>query len=632
MSAGRLPHHPVDDGRNVVRMRVLLHSPLLWLSIALPQAVPPAPSQTAGAPSPPAVSSPAGSLLDQLAPAIRSGRLAIDVEFRPGKSPMARDWSLETSGAPSAHLAMEVGEGRVQSLDYRVDGGDLVFVGRGLRPSVVVQEISTDAEGKLTKALFHGRGVMRPIVALLRPLLRSSLEKLQFHTEVVELLRGNIVVREQAAPLAAAGPAASPTAAPEPSPSDALALIRAVRITDSTLGLFEDRRLDLSPSLRFETASDPEGQDPLRLRIDSALYRPAHGDDAGELAMRGGLDCRLKNGELAFNDGRLAFATGRLSAGRFEVSRTGTGELQTKMTAARLALLLTSGRYRGPGGVALDVAAGSRFELADLTVAPGGGVSGTLDATLLGKTGEIRRSGSRIALSEVRVTTQGLKLVENRATGEMAVDFDYRLQYPFVVKYPVKTLKERRVPLDFSGPFAARLHLEDVGAGDEGAVSGKYTFQAPWDPIEKAAFEAIRAQWVQDAPVIARVRLSVEPTAFRPCGQGCFYTKFRFVAEKPAKKTWFHQECVPEGRADLVIEREKRAFVLRNVKIRPECKGVAGWVVNLIAPLLTKTYNDMVLFQMPEDLPFTIDAVDGDEHSVTLSGEIHWAAAGAPAN
>ena len=612
-------------------MRALLHSPLLWLSIAFPQAVTPVPSQPAGAPSPAAVSSPAGSLLDQLAPAIRSGRLAIDVEFRPGKSAMAPNWSLETSGSPAAHLAMEVAEGRVQSLDYRVDGGDLVFVGRGLRPSVVVQEISTNSEGRLTKSLFHGRGLMRPIVALLRPLLWSSLEKLRFHTEVAELLRGNIVVSEKPAPTAAAVPTPPPTAAPQTSPSDALALIRAVRITDSTLGLFEDRRLDLSPSFRFETASDPEGKDPLRLRIDSALYRPAHGDDAGELAMRGGLDCRLKNGELAFNDGRLAFATGRLSAGRFEVSRAGTSALQTQMTAERLALSLTSGRYRA-GGVAVDVAAGSRFELAGLAVSPAGGVSGTLDATLLGKTGEIRRSGSRIALSEVRVATQGLKLVENRATGEMAVDFDYRLQYPFVIKYPVESLKERRVPLDFSGPFAARLHLEDVGAGDEGTVSGTYTFKAPWDPIEKAAFEAIRAQWVQNAPVIARVRLSVEPTAFRPCGKGCFYTKFRFVAEKPAKKSWFHQECVPEGRADLVIEKEKRAFVLRNVKIRPECKGVAGWVVNLIAPLLTKTYNDMVLFQMPEDLPFTIDAVDGDEHSVTLSGEVHWAAASAPAN
>ncbi|MDQ2980603.1 MAG: hypothetical protein M3R62_15450, partial [Acidobacteriota bacterium] len=104
-------------------MRALLHSPLLWLSIALPQAVTPVPSQPAGAPSPAAVSSPAGSLLDQLAPAIRSGRINIGVEFRPGKAPMARNWSLETSGAPDAHLAIEVAEGRVQSLDYRVDGG-----------------------------------------------------------------------------------------------------------------------------------------------------------------------------------------------------------------------------------------------------------------------------------------------------------------------------------------------------------------------------------------------------------------------------------------------------------------------------------------------------------------------------
>src|SRR6202162_6199704 len=198
MSAGRLPSDPVEDGRKVVRMRVLLHWPLLWLSIALAQVVPPAPPEPAGAPPPPAVSSPGGSLLDQLAPAIRSGRLAIDVEFGRGKSPMARNWSLETFGAPAAHLAMEVAEGRVQSLDYRVDGGDLVFVGRGLRPSVVVQEISTNAEGRLTKALFHGRGLMRPIVALLRPLLRSSLEKLRVHTEVAGLLRRHIGVSEQA--------------------------------------------------------------------------------------------------------------------------------------------------------------------------------------------------------------------------------------------------------------------------------------------------------------------------------------------------------------------------------------------------------------------------------------------------
>lgn len=566
-----------------------------------------------------------GTLVDQVGAAVRSGHLAVDVEFRPGKSPMMASWSLETAGAPIAHLTVEAAEGRVQSLDYRVDGGDLVFVGRGLRPSVVVQEISVDARGTLTKAVFHGRGILRPVVALFRPLLLSSLGKIRFHTEVAELLRGNLVVGDDARAQAAAAP--TPTSA-GPSPAAALDLVALVRISDSTLGLFGDRRLDIGPSLFFETARDPEGHDPLVLKIDSARYRPARGADAGELAMRGTLDCHVKNGEFAFNDGRLAFATGRLTAARFEVARGESGALETKISASRLALLLTSGRYRGPAGVVVDLTEGSRFELADLAVAPGGGVSGILDATLLGKTGEIRRQGTRVALSDVRVGAKGLKLSENRATGEMTVDFQYRLRYPFVVKYPVESLKERRVPLDFSGPLSARLHLEDVGAGEEGMVTGTYTFKAPWEPIEKAAFEAIRAQWEQNAPVIERVSLSIEPTAFRPCGKGCFYTKLRFVAEKrQKKKSIFHQECGPEGTADLVIDKDARQFVLSHVRIRPECKGIAGWVVNLIAPLLTKTYNDMVLFKMPEELPFTIETVDGDEQSITLTGGIRWAAA-----
>ena len=594
---------------------------------ALAQPTPtPTPTPVTSLSPTPTPKSAAETIVDQVAAAVRSGHLAMDVLFRPGKSPMMESWSLETVGAPAAHLTVDAEEGRVQSLDYHVDGGDLVFVGRGLRPSVVVQEVSVDAHGSLQKAVFHGRGIGRPIVALFRPLVLSSLKKIRFHTEVVDLMRGNLVVGSEKA---AARAAPTPTPAAGLSPSAALDLVAAVRISDSKIGLFEDRHLDIGPSLVFETARDPEGHDPLVLKIESATYRPARGSDAGELAMRGQLDCRVKNGQLAFNDGRLAFATGRLAAARFEVARGEAGELETKLSASRLALVLTSGRYRGPAGVVVDLAEGSRFELADLAVTPAGTVSGTLDATLLGKTGEINRQGSRIALSEVRVATKGLKLSENRATGEMAVDFEYRLRYPFVVKYPVASLKVRRVPLDFSGPLSARLHLEDVGAGEEGTVTGTYTFKAPWDPIEKAAFEAIRAQWEQNAPVIERVSLSVDPTAFRPCGKGCFYTKFRFVAEKrQKKKSIFREECGPEGKADLVIDKDARAFVLSNVKIRPECKGIVGWVVNLIAPLLTKTYNDMVLFKMPEDLPFTIETVDGDEQSITLTGGIRWAAAG----
>jgi hypothetical protein len=604
----------------------------MWIAMALlstaalAQPTPtPTPTPAASLSPSPTPKSAAETIVDQVAAAVRSGHLAVDVLFRPGKSPTMESWSLETVGAPTAHLTIDAAEGRVQSLDYHVDGGDLVFVGRGLRPSVIVQAISVDARGILQKAAFHGRGIGRPLVALFRPLVLSSLKKIRFHTEVTELLRGNLVVGSEASARAAA--ARTPPAGA--SPAATLDLVAAVRISDSKIGLFEDRHLDIGTSLAFETARDPEGHDPLVLAIESATYRPARGSDAGELAMRGALDCRLKNGQLAFNDGRLAFATGRLAAARFEVARGESGALETKLSASRLALVLTSGRYRGPAGVVVDLAEGSRFELADLAVTPAGSVSGTLDATLLGKTGEINRQGSRIALSDVRVETKGLRLSENRATGEMAVDFDYRLRYPFVVKYPVASLKERRVPLDFSGPLSARLHLEDVGAGEEGTVTGTYTFKAPWEPIEKAAFEAIRAQWEQNAPVIERVSLSVDPTAFRPCGKGCFYTKFRFVAEKrQKKKSIFREECGPEGKADLVIDKDARAFVLSNVKIRPECKGIVGWVVNLIAPLLTKTYNDMVLFKMPEDLPFTIETVDGDGRSITLTGQIRWAASG----
>ncbi len=546
----------------------------------------------------------------------------MNVEFRPGKSPLIQSWSLETVGTPTAHILVEADEGRVRSLDYRVDGGDLVFVGRGLRPSVVVQEVSVDARGTLTRAVFHGRGILRPLVSVFRPLVLTSLGKIHFHTEVAELMRGNLVVGDEArAPAAAPGSSAA-----GPSPAAALALVAAVRISDSTLGLFEDRRLDIGPSLFFETARDPEGHDPLVLGIESAEFRPAVGTEAGTLTMRGTLDCRLKKGELAFNEGRLAFSTGRLTAARFDVARGESGVLETKFSAARLALVLTSGRYQGPGGVVVDLGEGSRFELTSLAMAPRGGLSGILDATLLGKTGEIRRQESRIALSDVRLETKGLKLSENRATGDMTIDFNYRLRYPFVVKYPVESLKERRIPLDFTGPLSARLHLEDIGAGNEGTIAGTYTFKAPWAPIEKAAFEAIRARWIQNAPVIERVSLSIEPTAFRPCGKNCFYTKFRFVAEKrEKKKSLFREECGPEGKADLVIDKNARAFVLSNVQIRPKCKGIVGWVANLLAPLLTKTYNDMVLFKMPEDLPFTIETVEGDEASITLTGGVAWA-------
>src|SRR5438105_12384619 len=194
---------PASRPNSTNLMREHRRAALIWTAIALLSTAAHAQPQPTPIPSPTPKSA-AETIVDQVAAAVRSGHLAVAVEFRPGKSPMMESWSLETTGTPTAHLTVDAAEGRVQSLDYHVDGGDLIFVGRGLKPSVIVSEISVDADGRLQKAAFHGRGIGRPIVALFRPLVLSSLKKIRFHTEVAELLRGNLVVGSEAPTRAAA--------------------------------------------------------------------------------------------------------------------------------------------------------------------------------------------------------------------------------------------------------------------------------------------------------------------------------------------------------------------------------------------------------------------------------------------
>ena len=48
--------------------------------------------------------------------------------------------------------------------------------------------------------------------------------------------------------------------------------------------------------------------------------------------------------------------------------------------------------------------------------------------------------------------------------------------------------------------------------------------------------------------------------------------------------------------------------------------------MNFIGPLLTKTYTDVTLFQMPEDLPFTIESVGSGADWLAIAGKVAWAA------
>jgi hypothetical protein len=224
-------------------------------------------------------------------------------------------------------------------------------------------------------------------------------------------------------------------------------------------------------------------------------------------------------------------------------------------------------------------------------------------------------------------------IVNGRATGDAELGFEYRMDYTLVVHYPVPQIGDRRVPLVFQGPFTSTLHLQDAGSGDEGIVRGEYQFRVPWPPIEQAAFEVLRAKWSQDIPAVIRdVDFVIEPRHFGPCGGNCFLVDLAVTVEKTkAKGHLFRQICDTEGRAELVVDVPHRRFVLRNVRIEPRCKGVVGWVVNFIGSLLTKTYTDVTLFQMPENLPFTIESVDSGADWLAIEGKIAWASKAAEA-
>lgn len=165
-------------------------------------------------------------------------------------------------------------------------------------------------------------------------------------------------------------------------------------------------------------------------------------------------------------------------------------------------------------------------------------------------------------------------------------------------------------------------------------VQGEYRFKVPWPPTELAAFEVLRAKRSQDISALMRkVDFVIEPRHFSPCGGTCFVVDLGVTVEKKqAKGRLFRQICDTEGKADLVVDAPKRRFVLRHVRIEPRCKGVAGWFVNLLGPLLTKTYTDVTLFQMPENLPFTIESVDSGSGWLAIAGKVEWAskASGAP--
>src|SRR5581483_9647980 len=135
----------------------------------------------------------AQNLLDQIAGCIDSGNLNVDVHLQPGRIPASPQWTIEVLGTPTATLVADAAGGRVRNLDLTIKDGSLVIIGKGLRPTVLIDDLHfKDGEG-ITAAHFRGRGIWRPIVAIFRPLARSALRSIDLRTDIPAVMRGNII-------------------------------------------------------------------------------------------------------------------------------------------------------------------------------------------------------------------------------------------------------------------------------------------------------------------------------------------------------------------------------------------------------------------------------------------------------
>ncbi|HEX9162720.1 MAG TPA: hypothetical protein VF980_13530, partial [Thermoanaerobaculia bacterium] len=461
-------------------------------------------------------------LLDQLAGLLNRGQLNVAVALKPGQVEVAPGWTAQTTGSPNAALIVEADQGRVRCLDIDVTGGELLIAGRGLRPKLAIEQIRFEEGGGVTIARFRGRGVWRPIIAVFRTLAGPALRHLEMPADIQSILRGQILSSKDSSTDNAA---------------QFLALVHDVKIGNSEFEAFPGYPLAFGDLMELETTS-------LRLAIDRGTFTPP-----ARFEVDGRIDGEIENGSVSFVGSRSRFSRGVLDHGAFRVySSEKDGQPQFAFSAGAIALDLTSGEFHWPGGPRVGMSAPSRLAVRDLRVRPDGRYSGIVDATLTGKVGTVSRAGVSIAANDVRLTTTGAKIVDGKATGDVKLDFQYRLNHTLAVHYPVDEIRDRHVPLVMQGLFDANLHFEDAGA-DDGLVTGNYRFTIPWTPVEQAAFEVLRARWQQDiAPAIHRVDFEIEPRKFGPCGPDCFLLDLKVTAAKPkAKGFLFSQVCDTEG-------------------------------------------------------------------------------------
>ncbi|PYQ49641.1 MAG: hypothetical protein DMF59_13025 [Acidobacteria bacterium] len=310
-----------------------------------------------------------GQSLDEIAGLVNRGKLNVAVNLKQGTAALTPQWTVQAVGTPKAIVTVEADEGRVRCLDVDVTDGKLLIAGKGLRPALWIEAVRFEDGAGIVSARFRGRGIWRPIVAIVGAVARPALRRLDIPTDIRSILSGDIVKSEKSS---------------SESSSEFLTLVRDVQISNSEFEAFNGYPIAFGDLLGLDTKS-------LRLAIDKGKFTPP-----ARFEVDGRLDGEIENGAASFVGSHCRFSHGRLQRGRFHVA-----DNQVSVAAEVLELDLSNGQFHWPGGPKVGVEAPSHFVVRNLRVRPDGSYSGTVDAALFGKVGTIDRGGTSVAANDV---------------------------------------------------------------------------------------------------------------------------------------------------------------------------------------------------------------------------------------
>jgi hypothetical protein len=309
--------------------------------------------------APNASASPTIAPVDLLGGLVKDGHLKVEADLHAGSVPAIPKYTLVVEGSPKTTVEADAADGSVTKMKFVVENGKLVVRGSGLRPRVSIEELDFQAPQGVTAMKFHGIGIWKPIVAIFGGIARSAVKKMEFRTDIPSVLKGEIFGGKKPAPSGEPAPPPAPGTSPAgPAPS-MMDLVDEVRLFDLRVTAFPGKPMRLRPFVEFDTASHPQSGEAMTLSIEKGTYRPGRNGAPSFVEFSGHLEGEIENGVMEFQENRSTIARGRLAGASFQLTTLEDGKIASSLQARQLFFELSSGKFVVPGGLGVELDAGS---------------------------------------------------------------------------------------------------------------------------------------------------------------------------------------------------------------------------------------------------------------------------------